>query len=72
MKLKKLLKHIDICEDVVIFINEEDEPIYKGTCLDVPWSLINLPLNTEESSGSIYSGIKDGNSYIKIFLKEEE
>ena len=67
MKLKKLLKHIDVYEDVVIFINEEDEPIYKGACLNVPWSLISLPLNT----GSIYSGVKNGRSYIKIFLKEE-
>lgn len=71
MKLRELVKHIDIYEDVVIFINEDDEPIYKGTCLNIPWSLINFPLNTEESSGSIYSGIKDGRSYIKIFLKEE-
>ena len=71
MKLKKLLKHIDVCEDVVIFINEEDEPIYKGACLDVPWSLISLPLNTEATSGPIYSGVKNGRSYIKIFLKEE-
>lgn len=71
MKLKKLLKYIDICEDVVIFINEDDEPIYKGACLDVPWSLISLPLNTDANSGSIYSGVKNGKSYIEIFLKEE-
>ena len=71
MNLKKLLKHIDVYEDVVIFINEENEPFYKGACLNVPWSLIDLPLNTEESSGSIYSDVKDGRSYIKIFLKKE-
>lgn len=71
MKLKKLLKHIDICEDVVIFINKDSEPVYKGACLDVPWSLINLPLNTEADSESIYSGVKNGRSYIEIFLKEE-
>ena len=71
MKLKKLLKHIDLCEDVTIYINEDDEPRYKGNCLDIPWSLINLPLNTNNINGSIYTRIENGQSYIEIYLKEE-
>lgn len=71
MKLKKILKHIDLCEDVIIYINEGNEPKYKGGCLDIPWSLINLPLDTNNVSGSIYTKVENGRSYIKIFLKEE-
>lgn len=71
MKLKKLLKHISIRENIVIIINNDDEPIYEGTRLNIPWSLIDLPLDTEKSNESIYSDIKNKHSYIKIFLKEE-
>lgn len=71
MKLKKLLKHIDFCEDVIIYVNEEDEPIYRGNCLDVPWSLIDLPLSIGNSDGSIYTKVENGKGYIEIFLKEE-
>ena len=71
MKLKKLLKHIDFCENVIIYVNEDDEPIYCGSCLDVPWSLINLPLNSEGSEGSIYTKVENEKGYIEIFLKEE-
>lgn len=71
MKLKKLLKHIDFCEDVIIYVNEEDEPIYRGNCLDVPWSLIDLPLSIGSSDGSIYTKVENGKGYIEIFLKEE-
>lgn len=71
MKLKKLLKHIGAYENIIIIINEDDEPVYEGTRLNIPWSLLDLPLDTEKFSGSIYSNIKNKHSYIKIFLKEE-
>lgn len=71
MKLKKLLKHTDFCENVIIYVNEDDEPIYRGSCLNIPWSLIDLPLNSEGSNGAVYTKVENGKGYIEIYLKEE-
>lgn len=67
MKLKKLLKHIGIYENIIIIINDDDEPIYEGTRLNIPWSLVDLPLDTEKSNGSIYSDIKINIAILKYF-----
>ena len=51
MKLKKFLKLIDpISFDVRIFINNDEEPIFEGSALDIPWGFIDLKIGRIDKS----------------------
>ncbi len=74
MKLKKIIKYLDCLSYCKIWINDEENPIYEGSVLDIPWHLLNLSLNNDDRGQAIDAGYdKDAtNSYFAIFLLEEE
>lgn len=49
MKLKKWLKQTDSMFDVVIWGDDENEPLYKGSPLDIPWTIVNLEIGRKDN-----------------------
>ena len=44
MKLKKWLKQTDSMFDVVIWGDDENDPLYKGSALNIPWTIIDFEI----------------------------
>lgn len=50
MKFKKWMKVIDPIVDVVIWTQDDDkEPAYKGSLLDVPWYYIDWQIGNKDN-----------------------
>ena len=46
MKLKKILKTIDLIGlHTLIFIEDEKDPIWEGSWMDIPWWLADMKVN---------------------------
>jgi hypothetical protein len=78
MKLKKIINYLDKRSFCKIWINDEEDPVYEGYIMDIPWYLLDYPLCNDsngEAIGAVYD--KDATnsnhrSYFAIFLLEEE
>ena len=68
-KLKSLLKHLDFLTkiEVITMVGEEEEVMYSGYASDCPYTLIELPLDGDDS---IYVGNDAGKPYLGIYVKE--
>lgn len=44
MKLKNWLKQTDSMFDVAIWGDDEDEPLYKGSAFNIPWTIVDLKI----------------------------
>jgi len=68
-KLKSLLKHLDFLTkiEVITMVGEEEEVMYNGYASDCPYTLIELPLDGDDS---IYVSNNDGKPYLGIYVKE--
>lgn len=49
MKLKKLIKYMDSLTEVIIWGDNEEEPLFKGCILYIPWHLIDLEIGRKNS-----------------------
>ena len=47
MKLKKLINMFDSLGRIRIYSNEEEDPIYEGSILDIPWWIVEQPIAKE-------------------------
>jgi hypothetical protein len=84
MKLKKILPYLDgLCNTIVYVVNlkhpEDEEPVFEGLVMDIPWYLIEYHLieaKDNECSEAIcsYSEFKEGKAVggIRITLIESE
>lgn len=74
MKLKKLLKHIGFIQRVQIidYCNEKEEVLFEGFSTDVPWTYANMYLDTDDNGEAIGSIVKDNETIITIYIKEEK
>lgn len=56
MKLKKLLKIMDMIDYVVIWDNDDDEePAFEGCVMDVPWYLTEAKIIApNEADGAVF------------------
>ena len=75
MKLKKLLNHIDFSANIKITSYneklEEDEELYIGSPLDVPWRVSEMELDTNENYEAVsIEEDSDGKAYINISVIE--
>ena len=68
-KLKSLLKHLDFLTEIEVITmhGEEEEVMYSGYASDCPYTLIELPLDGDDS---IYISNDDGKPYLGIYIKE--
>ena len=81
MKLKRLLKMMDFLATVKIIIdrsegeNNEEEEIFKGSVLDVPWCYANYKIDESGSMESIFvhkPNKEDDEPYIGIYVIEND
>ena len=70
-KLKTLLKHLDFLTkiEVITMHGEEEEVMYSGYASDCPYTLIELPLDGDDS---IYVNNDDGKPYLGIYVKKQK
>lgn len=55
MKLDDIIRHICPIESVVIYCDRENEPVYEGFLLDLPWYLLDYYLDSNEEYEAIHS-----------------
>lgn len=72
MKVIELLRHLHYLEEIRFFFEDEEEPVFQGSVLDLPWIYADLELNDSENGEAICSTVIDGKSYIEIYGKEAE
>lgn len=81
MKLKRLLKMIDFLTVVKIIVDRsegedhEEEEIFKGFVLDVPWCYANYKIDETASMESIFihkPNDEDDDFYIGIYVIEND
>ena len=77
MKLKKLLKHLDFMVKVIILsVDEydEEEELFKGSMMDIPWKLVDCKLDTDKNGEAIgfYTDVSGHapEHYLCIYIKE--
>lgn len=63
MKLNDIIRHICPIENVVIYCDREDEPVYEGFLLDLPWYLLDYYLDTNDEYEAIHSFHSEENKY---------
>lgn len=44
MTLKNWLKNMNLIFDVTIWGEDDEEPLYEGDALDIPWTIIDYPI----------------------------
>lgn len=76
MKLKDVLKVISYLQDVQILVykeNNQDEILYEGNVLEVPWIYVDYVLDLVNGDGeAVFSFINEKNeSIIGIYVIEE-
>ena len=76
MKLKDVLKVISYLQDVQILVykeNNQDEILYEGNVLEVPWIYVDYVLDLVNGDGeAVFSFINEKNeSIIGIYVMEE-
>jgi hypothetical protein len=76
MKLKDVLKVISYLQDVQILVykeNNQDEILYEGNVLEVPWIYVDYVLDLVNGDGeAVFSFINGKNeSIIGIYVMEE-
>lgn len=49
MKLKKWIKYMDSLTEVIIWGDDEKEPLFKGHVFCIPWYLIDLEIGRKDS-----------------------
>lgn len=72
MKLKKIIEYLDTLQYCKVFIAEdgEEEPIFEGGIIDIPWSLLDYYLDNDYN-GEAITVYKDDNDYgFVIYLRE--
>ena len=78
MKFKKVIKYLDKGSHCKIWINDEQDPVYEGSIGNVPWDLLNHPLNNDDDGEAIWASYDEKAtnpnycSYFAIYLKEED
>lgn len=78
MKLKKVIKYLDQLSHCKIWVNEEEDPMYEGSVMDIPWYLLDFSLDNDGDGEAISAAYdkqaKNPNhySYFAIYLKEED
>ena len=65
MKLKKILKILPCWENIRVWGNDDNKPLYMGLVEDLPKRLENLKLIKGEE------GCRDCEDHVEIFVKEE-
>lgn len=71
MKLKKILKHIDTMINIIIYSCEdgEDEELFHGSVMDVPYKLLDAKLDTDINGEAIsLCSIKNEKGSIETFI----
>lgn len=43
MIFRDWIKMVDSMDEIHIYMEDEDDPIFKGHVFDIPWTLIDLP-----------------------------
>lgn len=77
MKLKNFIRHIDWTLKVEIFtfnaVTYDEERLYSGPILDVPWYLAEARLDTNADGEAMSLGRDDENKpYLIIYVLDEE
>lgn len=78
MKLKKVIKYLDTQSYCKIWINNEKDPIYEGSVMDIPWHFLDCSLYNDNRGEAIWAGYDEKatnpnyRSYFAIYLLEED
>lgn len=62
MKLIDWIKQVDPIVDVIIWFPEEEEPIFKGALLNIPWTLTEKEIgrkNQDDDEEPIYISMNE-------------
>ena len=77
VKVMDFLKMFDGCLPVIVYVNEEEDPLWDGSLFDMPWWVADLELNFHNENGSNPVDYRDsfGEEYdnkpgLVIFTKE--
>lgn len=73
MKLKKVFKILPAWENIRVWGNDDNKPLYMGLVEDLPKRLENLKLikGEEGSYFDIRYGCRDCEDHVAIFVREE-
>ena len=73
MKLKKILKFLAPWENVRVWGEAEECPLYKGPVEHIPNCILNMKMEKSEDSGTymdVRYGCCDCEDHISLFVKE--
>lgn len=78
MKLKKVIKYLNTQSYCKIWIDNEKNPIYEGSVMDIPWHFLDCSLCNDDKGEAIWAGYDEEatnpnyyRSYFAIYLLEE-
>lgn len=66
MKVKDLLKYLHYCEQIRIYEPKDDEVLYRGDVMSVPFYLINTKIIKPKDNEDYSIGIED--DFIAIYV----
>ena len=52
MKIIDFLRMFDGCLPVIVYVNEEEDPLWEGRLFNTPWWVADLELNYDNENGS--------------------
>lgn len=73
MKVLDFLKMFDGSLPVVVYINDEEAPLWEGRLFDIPWWVADLELNYDNGYGrpvDYRTKFKDNEPGLVIYTKE--
>ena len=74
MKLKDVIKYFDMLIEVRIWLEgEDDEPVFKGFLMNIPWYFIEYELDASDEYGGfdVYTDEETNRPCLGIYLIEE-